>query len=380
MHSTSNRETVSELLAGAIARGPGGVSKQANHVLHHIAEDASISEDECIESMILFSASYAGSIASNPLPFTGDSVLTSLHLSLVKDIAATMEVPIDDKEAKAILDNVPLLCRPGSRQLLLDFTKLFAPLGFGGYVAAPIAYRTTVVIGRSAKEILSLSREVGRKLSNGDIKQIGEAESKRADTDSRGISIQQMQKQLEDYHEMLKQANVELIDNKQTIQKLNNRVLKNEEIRYSLIEAFTNAESEIDIMCPWVSQRVVDELHPLIEAALKRGVRIKILYGIADPGDKGGNRAATTDEAVNNMLRQFSKYDSAIELKNSADSINQAGTHGKLLICDDHYYVQGSYNWLSFGGDYRTRAREEIAEYSENPNLLAEYRKIYFQF
>ena len=52
-----------------------------------------------------------------------------------------------------------------------------------------------------------------------------------------------------------------------------------------------------------------------------------------------------------------------------------------LLICDDKYYLAGSFNFLSFKGDYSApNTRHEGADYSENKEQIKLKREMYFNF
>ena len=66
------------------------------------------------------------------------------------------------------------------------------------------------------------------------------------------------------------------------------------------------------------------------------------------------------------------------KLANIAKKIN---THEKILLCDDKYVLIGSYNLLSFNGDYKgDDLRSECMQYQENKKHIEELRKEYFDF
>lgn len=60
--------------------------------------------------------------------------------------------------------------------------------------------------------------------------------------------------------------------------------------------------------------------------------------------------------------------------------IQKGNTHIKLLVCDDLYFIQGSFNFLSFDGIYTEDTRTEIATYSESKREIEELRTAYFNF
>lgn len=146
--------------------------------------------------------------------------------------------------------------------------------------------------------------------------------------------------------------------------------LVNEQIRNKFLETFFIAEDEIDIISPWISNNVVDKkLIELMESALKRGVKIKILYGIGND-----DRSKKTDIMAEQLIQCFSKYDKLFTMK-------KTNTHYKLLICDDKFAISGSYNLLSFRGDYDYNDnRSEGAEYINNKETIIKRREYYFNF
>ena len=148
--------------------------------------------------------------------------------------------------------------------------------------------------------------------------------------------------------------------------------LINEQIRNKFIETFFIAEKEINIISPWISEVVVDdEFIGLLEDTLKRNITIKILYGI---GKNDDDRNKKSENIALSLISRFKKYGSLFKIKK--DNI-----HYKLLICDDKYLISGSFNFLSFKGDYEgDDNRSEGAEYIENKEDINLKRKIYFNY
>lgn len=171
---------------------------------------------------------------------------------------------------------------------------------------------------------------------------------------------------------MLQTANKNIEENNTNINEeviLENHLV-NEQIRNKFLETFFIAKKEIDIASPWISNDVVDkELINLMEYALRNKVKIKILYGIGDD-----ERTRRTDEMAAYLLHRFSKY-------NELFIMRKTNTHYKILICDDKYAISGSYNFLSFRGDYNGKDdRGEGAEYIDNKEMILNRRKYYFDF
>ncbi|GGJ80977.1 hypothetical protein GGR02_003492 [Anoxybacillus voinovskiensis] len=156
--------------------------------------------------------------------------------------------------------------------------------------------------------------------------------------------------------------------------KIKNKHLRNSEIRQVFLKAIEETKWELDIISPWMSHRVVEEeLMDKFEKALKRGVAIKILYGINDSSISNSSRSDQSDEVAEKLLRRYAVYGDRFR-------IMRKNTHYKLLICDEAFYVQGSYNFLSFKGEYDEYTREEGAQYSENIADIRQLRDMYFSF
>lgn len=150
------------------------------------------------------------------------------------------------------------------------------------------------------------------------------------------------------------------------------KFMVNEEIREVFINTFFTADSEIDIISPWMSGAVVDEeLLILMENALQRGVKIKIIYGIGSGEDERGQKSEKVAELLNSRLGHYGEL----------FKIQRSNTHYKLLLCDDKYAVSGSYNFLSFRGDYRgSDRRMEGADFITNKEEIISRRGLYFNF
>lgn len=148
--------------------------------------------------------------------------------------------------------------------------------------------------------------------------------------------------------------------------------LINEQIRNKFIETFFIAEEEINIISPWISETVVDdEFIELLEDTLNRNVTIKILYGIGENNDE---RNKKSESIASLLINKFEKYRNLFKIKK--DNI-----HYKLLLCDDKYLISGSFNFLSFKGDYEGYDnRIEGAEYIENKEDIYLKRNIYFNY
>ena len=110
-------------------------------------------------------------------------------------------------------------------------------------------------------------------------------------------------------------------------------------------QALNSVRNNILIESPWIKRATLQYLD-LLENALKRNVKIFILYGIKnnDEHDYG---------TMKKLEELFSKYKSLhlIHLPSHFEKVGNykmVGTHRKLIIKDNDYYIQGSFNFLSF--------------------------------
>lgn len=148
--------------------------------------------------------------------------------------------------------------------------------------------------------------------------------------------------------------------------------LVNKEIKNKFIESFYISENEIDIISPWMTNYVVDsDLIDLMESILIRNVKLKIIYGIGLDNDI---RNQKSDQVACKLKKRFRKYGDLFKIKKS-------NTHYKLLLCDDKFAISGSFNFLSFKGEYdKDDNRDEGAEFIIDKENIEEKREFYFKF
>ena len=122
----------------------------------------------------------------------------------------------------------------------------------------------------------------------------------------------------------------------------------NKQHRDQLLHAFESAEKVVVVLCGWATSYVVDsEFQRLLAKALKRGVSVYL-------GD--GYQAA--NEPTPPKKHEKEAEDNLLKLKEWAANQNTEGVlvvkkypnHAKILICDNKYAVNGSFNWLSNAG------------------------------
>lgn len=126
-------------------------------------------------------------------------------------------------------------------------------------------------------------------------------------------------------------------------------------LKYTL----ANAKKDVYIQSPWVRAVVLNEYLDDFKNALLKGVNIHIKYGI-----KKRNRLdkePIDDEGLKILDNLSSKY------KNF--KIYQDNSHEKILICDNDYIINGSFNWLSYKHNYGNE-RKESSMISKNKDSI----------
>lgn len=160
---------------------------------------------------------------------------------------------------------------------------------------------------------------------------------------------------------------------REIVQKSSNTFICNQEIKQWFDRALVESKKELDILSPWLASNVVNEkFYNKIEILLERGVVVKILYGIKERS-KGKSVDEKTKDVAIVMEKRFSKY------KNF--HLEETNSHGKMLLCDDSFYIITSYNFLSFSGNYKQKhTRGEVGICSENQMDIESIRMEYFMF
>ncbi|OOM74190.1 hypothetical protein CLPUN_40720 [Clostridium puniceum] len=159
--------------------------------------------------------------------------------------------------------------------------------------------------------------------------------------------------------------------------------LQNKEIRDNFIKAFSDAKYELNIASPWMNNYVVnDELINKMEKLLIRGGIVKIIYGIEENNSfsnfkkENNNKNRNSDRIAEKLKEKFKCYNDNFKIK-------KVNSHNKLLICDESYYIETSFNLLSFSGEYDENSndtRDEGATYSTNIEVIKDLRNRYFDF
>lgn len=153
----------------------------------------------------------------------------------------------------------------------------------------------------------------------------------------------------------------------------------NKAIRTKFIESFSSAKHEIDIRSPWLSPSVVDfDFIDLLDKCLNRGVIIKISYGILGSSNHNNfnSRSDKSDYVIELLKFKLGKH-----ITNGSLRLNKIDSHYKLLICDNEFYIEGSFNFLSFKGSYTFKdCREEGATLGTDKDYILTLREKHFNF
>lgn len=145
----------------------------------------------------------------------------------------------------------------------------------------------------------------------------------------------------------------------------NTKYIMNYEIRNRFLNYLQTAEESLYIISPWMNNYIIDNTFiKNIEKLLKKGVKVRIIYGISSKDKIDEDyRNKTTDTIATKMKKIASPYGDLFK-------ISHGQTHEKLLICDRKYYINGSFNFLSYSGENDGNFRNEGSTYSENKILI----------
>ena len=124
-----------------------------------------------------------------------------------------------------------------------------------------------------------------------------------------------------------------------------------EEHRIQLYNALKIAKHTICIHSGWATDHVVDEdFKNRILECLRRGVNIYIGYGYKSYMPKylssEYRRSMQTNKNAGKRLAEIMELCDRENIKGKLD-VDHYGNHRKELICDDKFYIVGSFNWLS---------------------------------
>jgi phosphatidylserine/phosphatidylglycerophosphate/cardiolipin synthase-like enzyme len=145
--------------------------------------------------------------------------------------------------------------------------------------------------------------------------------------------------------------------------------LWNEDIRIEFQSGIRGAKARIDIESPWIARRVLKELLSPLESALQRGVEVRILYGLSDPSPYNDD----TKNLAAQLQQRWNRYGPLFKMRHG-------NTHIKSFICDDDFLLVGSFNFLSFAGEYNSGTRSEMVVKIRDKKAIHNLRAQMFEF
>lgn len=125
-----------------------------------------------------------------------------------------------------------------------------------------------------------------------------------------------------------------------------------------LKKALLSAKRRLVIVSPWVRDSVIDwPFIASLEALLKSGVEVYIGYGFEMADGKGKKSAAKNKPDID--VRAEADLRELANRYKHFHFVYVGNTHRKSLVCDDHFAVVTSFNWLSYKGDSQGSPRDE---------------------
>jgi hypothetical protein len=143
--------------------------------------------------------------------------------------------------------------------------------------------------------------------------------------------------------------------------------IMNYEIREKFLYFLKNADDSLYIISPWMNYYIMNkEFLQDVENLLRRNVKLRIIYGITSSESKDKEyRDRRTEELANKLRSLGEPYGDLLKVEHGQ-------THEKLCICDRKYYINGSFNFLSYSGEDDDNFRNEGSTYSEDAKLIKE--------
>lgn len=128
------------------------------------------------------------------------------------------------------------------------------------------------------------------------------------------------------------------------------------ETKQKFIEALKKVNEKILIESPWIKRATLEYI-PLFQEILKAKKQLVILYGISE---KDEHDIQTLDR-VRELQKEFKDNFILIHLPTHFGKIKAklTGTHRKLVIKDNEFYIAGSFNFLSFGKNENQQVANE---------------------
>lgn len=131
------------------------------------------------------------------------------------------------------------------------------------------------------------------------------------------------------------------------------------ETKQKFIESLRNVKEQILIESPWI-KRATREYLPYFKELLECGKKLIILYGIDENSEHDSKTMRELETLQKENVSNFYLIDLSEHLRGSHQKFS--GTHRKLLIKDNDYYISGSFNFLSFAKQEGQRIANEESQ------------------
>lgn len=143
------------------------------------------------------------------------------------------------------------------------------------------------------------------------------------------------------------------------------RIVHTGKCREVFLQSLDNARQRLLIVSAFIGAEVVnDSFVTQIDKAVRRGVKVFVVYGQSDPERMKRRSWLDAEE----RLRALSKR------HKEAVRVEVGDTHAKMLVCDDQVALCGSFNFLSYRGEGR-KVRDEKATLMTHPDDIEEVAK-----
>jgi hypothetical protein len=147
------------------------------------------------------------------------------------------------------------------------------------------------------------------------------------------------------------------------------RIVRDGEIRQVFIDCITEAKHEIILFSPWISDYVVDkEFLKYFRDAAERGVFVVIGHGITSSPER-------EDRPVPQSVIEAFHGIHTPEGEPAVVVLWLGNSHAKEIVVDQVRHLSGSFNWLSYRGDYLPRG-ETVYDVT-SPNEVEASRAYY---
>lgn len=141
----------------------------------------------------------------------------------------------------------------------------------------------------------------------------------------------------------------------------------------ALVEAISQANSHLVVLSAHVSEAVLNKLKDPIKAAIERGVKVDVLWGLPSLEEGGESHAKTTKKWLQEIRKSLSSASGVGDNLTVSDA--PLNSDAKVLVWDaldgSCHAIVGSYNWL-YGLDahYAERLGADIGVRLSDPRLV----------